>query len=207
MQEAGVNLVSLGIFAWSRLEPQRGQVRFRLARPDHGPAPRRWCLGRPRDRDRVAAALAVARASRDAAGAGRRRAAVARRAPALLSEQPGLPRWRRGASSSSCDALRRASGARDVARRATSTRCHVACVLLRRVGSGVPGVAEGSLRRHRWAEHGPGAPTSGRSATRPGTRCCRRGALRRGRTRASSWTSCASRPTSCSSATRSSTGS
>ena len=41
MREAGVNLVSVGIFSWALLEPRRGRVRLRLARPGARPAARR----------------------------------------------------------------------------------------------------------------------------------------------------------------------
>ena len=41
MREAGVNLVSVGIFSWALLEPQRGRLRLRLARPPLRPAARR----------------------------------------------------------------------------------------------------------------------------------------------------------------------
>ena len=38
MRRAGVNLVTVGVFAWSALEPAPGPVRLRLARPGAGPA-------------------------------------------------------------------------------------------------------------------------------------------------------------------------
>ena len=91
MQEAGVNLVSLGIFSWSRLEPEAGKYDFD------------W-LDRIMDMlhdGGISVDLATATASPPPwmshrypemlPGAGRRRAPVARRAAALLPQQPGLP--------------------------------------------------------------------------------------------------------------------
>ena len=41
MRQAGVNLVSVGIFAWARIEPAEGTLRVRLAGPRPRPAARR----------------------------------------------------------------------------------------------------------------------------------------------------------------------
>ena len=72
MREAGVNLVSLGMFTWALLEPERGPLRVRLAGPGPRPAARGGHRGRPGHPDRRAARLVRRRAPRRAAGDPRR---------------------------------------------------------------------------------------------------------------------------------------
>ena len=91
MRRAGVNLVSVGIFAWSRLEPREGEYEFgwldrvldRLARGRD--------RGRARHADRLAAAVVHLRPSGRAAGHPRRGPAGARQPRHLLPERAGLP--------------------------------------------------------------------------------------------------------------------
>ena len=100
MADAGVSLVSVGIFSWATVEPRPGEYDFgwfdrvmdHLADAGIGVE--------PRHDDRVAAAVAVPAVPGDAPRTCRRGAAVARRAPAVLPVQPGVPGARgRGSSS------------------------------------------------------------------------------------------------------------
>ena len=67
MREAGVNLVTLGVFSWALLEPDAGACEFGWLDDDRRPA-RRGHQGRPGHRDRLAAAVADPPPPGDAAG-------------------------------------------------------------------------------------------------------------------------------------------
>ena len=179
MREAGVNLVSVGIFSWALLEPRRGRLRLRLARPGPRPAARRRHRGRPGHADRRrrrrgsrAATRRRCRSTRDGARARRRR--PRRR---FCPSSPGVPRARpRGIAERAGRALRRPPGAGAVARpqrvrRATSAHCY--CDDVRRR---VPRLAARALRRRSTRSTPRGARRSGASATATGTRSSRPGA-------------------------------
>ena len=59
MREAGVNLVSVGIFSWALLETSEGVFDFAWLDELHRPAARQRHLGRPRHPDRVAARVVL----------------------------------------------------------------------------------------------------------------------------------------------------
>ena len=59
MGEAGVDLVTVGVFSWAQLEPAEGDFLFRLAAGGARPAGRRRDRCRPGHADGIAAALAV----------------------------------------------------------------------------------------------------------------------------------------------------
>src|SRR5437660_10462260 len=99
--------------------------------------------------------MAISRSSGDAAGPCRRDAAVAWRPAALLSQQPGLPRGGRAAGGGDRRTVRAPSGARDSAR-GQRVRLSRAGVLLRRVGTGVSRLAEGTIRVDRRPQSGMG---------------------------------------------------
>ncbi len=169
MREAGVNLVSLGMFTWALLEPERGPLRVRLAGPGHRPAararasrstwpprpPRRPPGSSPSTPTRCPVDQRRARASASAAG----------RAPA-----PAHPRTRR---------RRRPDRARSPSATAATRRGHVARaqrVRRRRSAQCYCDTASAAAFRD-WLRHGtatwprstrPGAPRSGASATAPG---------------------------------------
>ena len=166
MREAGVNLVSLGIFTWALLEPARGRVRLRLAGPDPRPAARGRHRGRPGHPDRRAARLV--RAAHPDAPPGRPGGPRARRRRAGRASAPAPrttarpPRPDRRASSPS--ATRGHPAVVDVAR-AQRVRRRRRAVLLRdrrprRSGTGCA-TATGTWTRSTR----PGAPRSGASAT------------------------------------------
>ncbi len=129
-RSAGVNLVSVGIFAWSQAGAGAGRLRLRLARPRHRSAPRAWRQGRPCDADGVAAALARSATSGDPARHRRGTDPLAWCAPPLLPAQRGVPRsgraprrapspvgmrdtrrWRCGTSTTSTPATSRSASA------------------------------------------------------------------------------------------------
>jgi hypothetical protein len=137
-----------GLARHLRLVPPRaigGQLRLRVAGSDHGPPSRRRDLSRSGDRHRLATALAVARAPGDAARARGRCAAVARRTPALLPEQPRISRRDTTPCRCAGHPLRGASGVGDVACR-QRVRLPRAGVLLRCLRPGVPGLADEAVR-------------------------------------------------------------
>ena len=90
MRQAGVNLVSVGVFSWALLEPRPGEYDFgwldRLFACCTTPG-----SGRPRHADRVAAGLVLPRASRGPAGDPRRDSPRLRLAWHGLPELSGVP--------------------------------------------------------------------------------------------------------------------
>ena len=171
-----------------------GEFDFELARRRARPAARRRGARRPRDRDGVAAAVARARAPGDAAGHRGRRAPLGRQPAALLPQLAGLPALRGPAGPGARRAVRRAPGARVVARE-QRVACHVPRDYSRRVRRGVPRLAGGEVRHGRGAERGLGHAVLVAGATPPSTRSCRRARRRPSRTRRSCSTSTASPPT------------
>src|SRR5438876_3093140 len=99
--------------------------------------------------------MAISRSSGDAAGPCRRDAAVAWRPAALLSQQPGLSRGGRAAGGGDRRTVRAPSGARHVAR-GQRVRLSRAGVVLRRIGTGVSRLAEGTIRVDRRPQSGMG---------------------------------------------------
>ena len=137
MQRGGINLATVGVFSWARLEPRPGEYDFAwlddvLDTPARGRDPRR-----PRHGHRLAAAVARAAASRDPAGDRGGRAPRGRQSAAVLPELARLPRTRAGARHPAGGAVRGASGPRAVARE-QRVRMPRQPLLLRRVGRGVP---------------------------------------------------------------------
>ena len=145
MVEAGVNLVTLPVFSWPLLEPRPGRVRLRRTRPRHRPALGARHPHRPGHGDRDPAGLAGARASRGPALERRRRPPRVRLAPVVLPELADLPRGGPAADPHARRALRRASGARPLARLERVRRPRVA-VLVPRVWRGTS--AAGSRDRY-----------------------------------------------------------
>ena len=200
MREAGVKLVSVGIFSWGMLEPAAGRVRVRLAGPGARPAARRRHRGRPGHADGRAAALVPAPAPGGPAGHPRRAACSGGGSrQSLLPVKPRVrERGRRGITRQ----LAERYGAHPAVvmwHVNNEYGATVGGVLLRDLGGGVPRLAARPLRR-------PGR----RSTTRWGTAfwAQRYGALGRDRraadvgrprsTRHSGWTSPGSAPTRCS---------
>ena len=96
MQEAGFNVVRLAEFAWSRMEPAEGRLRFRLAGPRDRHARAHGIRCRARHADRLAAALADGAAIPTCLPSGRDGArADLRQPPRLLPHPPRLSRLRR----------------------------------------------------------------------------------------------------------------
>ena len=134
MREAGVSLVTVGIFSWAHLEPRAGRLRLRLARrrprrPGTRPASASTSPP-PRRRPRRGSSR---RAPGVAAGRPRGRTALAR-ARARRTARP-RPAWRERALAlveRLADALRRPPRAAHVARRQRVRLPHLA-LLLRRV--------------------------------------------------------------------------
>ncbi len=175
MREAGVNLVTVGVFSWATAAAgartrfdfgwldrvldllHAHGIRVDLATATASPPP--WFSR--------AASRARCRSTR------RRDDPVARQPAGVLPEQRGLPGGGRDARRSARDALRRASRARAVARQ-QRVRLPRARLLLRRERGRVPRLAAGPLRRPRHAQRRPGAPRSGASATTTGRRSTRR---------------------------------
>ena len=151
MLEAGVDLVTVGVFSWAQLEPAPGDYDFDwldevldrltaagigvdLATATASPPP--WLTARHPEMLPVTA---------------RRHPAVARRPPGLLPQLAGLPRARAGAVPAAGRALRDQRGASTLARRQRA-RLPQRAVLLRRQRGGVPGLARGEVRRPRRAQ-------------------------------------------------------
>src|SRR5256885_2084851 len=99
--------------------------------------------------------MAFAAASPGGGPACRRREALAGPAPALLPQWRGLPLSRAAARRGDGTALRRAPGARHVARR-QRVRLPRARLLVRRVGRCLPRLAAGTLRICRRAQRSVG---------------------------------------------------
>ena len=91
MRRARVNLVTVGVFAWSRLEPAPGRYDFGWLDRGAGPAARRRHPGRPGHPHRLPAALVLPGPPRRAAGHRRRRTAHPRQPRHLLRRRPRLP--------------------------------------------------------------------------------------------------------------------
>ena len=201
MREAGVNLVSVGIFAWVLLEPREGEYDFGwldrvldllhaagigvdLATPTAAPPAwfaHRHPAVRPVDPGRATSSAHGARARllpqlTRRTGAGRRRGSPSSW-PRRYADHPALVH------------VARAQRVRRAGRRpATAT---------------TSAEAFRDWLRDRYgdldgAQPTPGAPRSGASATATGPRSTRPGSRRPRSTRPSSWTSCASPPTPCS---------
>ncbi len=100
MGEAGVNLVTVGIWSWAHLEPTEGSVRLRLAEDRARPDGRSGYRGRPRNPDRSPTTLADHSLPRCAAS-GRAGIALQPGKPAaLLCLQPHITgAWRTASSS------------------------------------------------------------------------------------------------------------
>ncbi len=116
MRRAGVNLVTLGVFAWSSLQPEPGRWEFgwldRVFDLLH--AQRR--PGRPGHPDRVPAAVVRPETSGHADGHRRRHAAQPRQPRHLLRERTGVQNRFEGTGGGAGRPLRRPPGAGDVAR-------------------------------------------------------------------------------------------
>ena len=114
MREAGVNLVSLGIFTWALLEPRRGRVRLRLAGPDPRPAARarrsRSTWPRP---TAAPPAVVLRRPTRDARLVDRdgRTCSAAAAGRAFCPSSPDVRRGRRADRRAARPPLRRPPGA------------------------------------------------------------------------------------------------
>ena len=98
MREAGVNLVSVGIFSWALLETSEGVFDFVVARRAARPAPRERHLRRPRHPDRVAAGVVLRRPPRGARDHPRRHRDGLRLARHGIALVAGVPRRRSCAS-------------------------------------------------------------------------------------------------------------
>ena len=195
MRRAGVNLVTVGVFAWSRLEPREGEYEFG------------W-LDRVLDRlhaGGIAVALATPTASPppwftfahpDALPVTRDGVRLLPRQPGhLLPERAGLPGRRRGGSPPRWPTGTRAHPALALwhvhNEYGTSCVCdHAAAAFRRLAAASGTGRWTGSTRR--------GPPRSGASTTPSGSTSCRPGRPSTWPTRPSCWTSGGSAPTSCS---------
>ena len=139
MREAGVNLVSLGIFSWVKLRAGAGQVRVRLAGPDHRDAARGRDLGRPGHPDRRSPGLVPQGAPGHPPGDPRRQGARRRFAADVLPARARVPRALASGSPSSSPhgtpTIRRSCSGTSTTSTAATSR-----VLLRRLGRRVPGV-------------------------------------------------------------------
>ena len=198
MREAGVNLVTVGVFAWALAGARRGPVRVRLARPGARRAARRRHPGRPGHRHRLAAAVVLRGAPGDAAGrprraAARRTAAGRRTAPA--PRRTGRPRV---AWSSSSPPATRDHPALALWHVHNEYGCHNAALLLRRRPRrrSAPGCARRYARPGR-AQRRLGHRVLVPALHRLGRRSSRPGPRRPSRTRRRCWTSAGSAPTSC----------
>ncbi|CAM5655875.1 hypothetical protein SALBM311S_04859 [Streptomyces alboniger] len=187
MREAGVNVVSVGIFSWARIQPGPDGG-LRVARRGHGPAAHGRHRGRPGHRHRLPTALAQHRSPGDPAGHGERRDGLAGRPPALaahlLRSSASTPcawsgRWRTGTRT-----IRRWSPGTSPTSWAATTSTTTPTT---RPAPSAAGCAPATARSRRSTT--PGVRRSGRSATATGSRSCRRGSPPRTRTRPSSWTS------------------
>ena len=177
MREAGVNLVSVGIFSWALLEPARGRVRLRLAGPG------RWtCCTAPASRStwRTPTAAPPAWFSRRPPAArsvdrdGHPRSA--RRPRQRLPQLPRVPRGRgRHRRASSPRATASHPAVVHVARAQRVRRPRSATATATPSAAAFRGWLRRRLRRPRRAQRAPGAPRSGASATATGTRSTRPG--------------------------------
>ena len=193
MAEAGVNLVTVGVFSWSQAAARAWRADRGLAGPGARPAGRGGDRRRPGHGHGVAAALARHGAPRDPAGHGGRAAARARRAAALLPERARVPRGRRRPRRTDGAALRRPPGRGHVARR-QRVRLPRPRLLLRdrRRRRSAAGSGRGTARSTGSTK--PGAARCGARTTRAGTRSSRRAPRPPSPTRHSSSTSPGSAP-------------
>ena len=203
MREAGVNLVSVGIFSWALLEPEPGRLRLRLARPRSSTcsgrtgSPSTW-RRRPRRRRRGSSAR-IRRScpiTRDGVRLefGSRRhycpsSPVFREATVRIVEQlarrygshPALAMWHVS----------------------NEYGCHMPACYCAGLGRRTSARwLRDALRRDRGAEPARGERPSGASATATGRRSSRRGGRRRPSTRPRRSTGRGSRRMPCSRATR-----
>ena len=197
MEEAGVSMVSVGIFSWASVEPRAGRVRLRLVRRGDGPAGRRRRRGLPGHHDGLAAALAHPRCTRRCCPYGR--TARGSTPGARQHYCPSSPVYRE---------LRRAAG-RAGRRRATAAirrwRCGTSAtstaatsgLLLRRVRGGLPALAARPVRRGRRAQRGVVDRVLVAAVRRLRGGAAAALAADRSPTRRSSWTSPGSPPTRC----------
>ena len=200
MREAGVNIVSLGIFAWSRIQPAEdvwdfewldrvidklhaGGIAVNLATATASPPP--W----------VSAAL-----PRDAPRRRERRLVLAGQPPALRAVVADLPAPRRRARAPARRALRRPPRRGDVARR-QRVRLPPVDGLLGCRARRLSRVAARRATPRSTRSTTRGARASGRSATATSTRSSRRASRPTATTRRRCSTGAGSRPTCCSSAT------
>ena len=178
MLEAGVDLVTVGVFSWAHLEAGARASSSSTGSTTCSTASRRpasastWPPPRPRRRHGSPHAhpemLPMTR---------RRHPAVAGRPAGLLPELAGLPRARRCAL---CRGMAERYAAHPALRLwhvGNELRLPQRAVLLRRERGGVPGLAARAVRRRRAPSTMPGGPRSGPSATPTSTRSCRRGPL------------------------------
>ena len=139
MREAGVNLVTVGVFSWASLEPAPGELDLGLARPGARPAARGRDPGRPGHPVGVAPALARPARPHDELGRRRGRADARRLPQPLLPELAGVPGPRRVVRVDAGGQVREPPGGGDVAR-GQRVRPDV---LLRPLRRAVPHVAGG----------------------------------------------------------------
>ncbi len=145
MREAGVTIVSLGIFSWARIQPGPDAWDFAWLDEvmdllhEHGVG---VDLG---DRHRLPAALADHRAPRDPPGHRPGRDAVAGSAPALAPDLARLPRARPAPGPEAGHPLRRPPGARRLARQQRAGLPQ-RLRLPRRRGPRLPGLAARAVR-------------------------------------------------------------
>ena len=203
MREAGVDLVTLGVFSWALPAARAGPLGVRLAGRADGRAARRRDPRRPRHGDRLSPALARPPAPGDAAGDPGRRDPVAGRPTGLLPQLAGLPRARPAAVPHDGRAVRRPPGAGTVAR-VQRDRLPQRALLLRRQRRSVPATGCGRATPTSTGSTRPGGRPSGPSTTATSRRSCRRDRRRPSPTPPSSSTSCGSPPTSCSTTSSSS---
>ena len=178
MRKAGVNLATVGVFSWARLEPAPGEYDFgwlaevldllydagvgvALGTPTASPPP--WLTVAHPD------VLPVERV---------RRAVLARQPAALLRAPSRVPGARAAHRVRAGPAARRSPGHPDLAR-AQRVRLPRPAVLLRRLGRGVPDLAARALRHRRGDERG-----LGRVVLEPALPRLRRGAAAAGGARA-----------------------
>ena len=197
MQQAGVTLVSVGIFSWAQLEPREGEYDFGWLDDILDRLHARRHQGRAGHRHGEPAAVADRASTRSSCRCS---------ADGTVLHPGGRQAYRVSSPVYREYALRMT---RTMAER---YRDHPALALWHvdnELGCHVPhdfsDDAAAAFRRWlaRPLRHAsrrsttPGARPSGRSGTTTSTRCCPRAAPRRTRTRRSSWTSRGSAPTSC----------
>ena len=150
MEAAGVTVVRVGEFAWSRMEPREGSLRSRLAGTRRSAGRKASHRRRHRHADRRAAGVAHQGASGDAAHRCDGPSGRARRSAAVLLLQPALPRLLPRHRRAAGRALRPRPERHRLADR---QRVHRR-VLRPRHARAVPGLAAGEVRDARRAEQG-----------------------------------------------------